>query len=477
METVALSVIPDTTFPVVYASQYDNGRVQRFMLYDGSRPYTLSGDEAIELRIRKPNNQTETIEIENSGDDYIDLTLTDQITDIAGDVYCKFSIDDISTKGFYIKVEPGPARIYTGYADGEIVEFETDLVENLIILNVELSPSQDFNGYTKAWAGGCGKNIACLSSDTLVEARHAIIDYTDCNNIEVSVDGTYASAKYRIACSIGVNVALSFKGYCTANYKRVQISANDGWGSPTYGSFVLTGTEETKSLTFTTTGEYIYLVFYPGTANTPGSMVIKDFMIEYSSSATIFEPYSNVCSITGHSTVKIFRNGENPVDDSMEITVNFGQTIYQGIYLHTENRIKITHVLFEKAVSDMNNSESYPGWKNCGIGDLVEPDTQKVFNNAMVSVGSAYAYNTVGNNDVLFLPQNKYNGLTQTEWQELNPDLTIQFLIELAEPFYINLVDPATPIPTLVGTNIVYSDSGPVEVAYHKSTPDGGDNE
>lgn len=108
MESVALSVIPDTTFPVIYASQYDEGRVQRFMLYDGSLPYTLSGEETIELRIRKPNNQTETIEIENSGDDYIDLTFTEQLTDIAGDVYCKFSIDDIGTKGFYIKVEPGP---------------------------------------------------------------------------------------------------------------------------------------------------------------------------------------------------------------------------------------------------------------------------------------------------------------------------------------------------------------------------------
>ena len=332
METVDLSIIPDKVSPVVYASQYDEGRVQRFMLYDGARPYTLSGEETIELRIRKPNNQTETIEIENPGDDYIDLTFTEQITDVAGDVYCKFSIDGISTKGFYIKVEPGPARIYTGYADGEIAEFETDLVENLIILNVELTPSQDLNGYDAPWAPGCGKNLLKTSGLSLIPPSGTAFSNStkrtfsfDSYCLGLSHNNYYQPNKIT-SYSISENSVVmnsSVQAYGIGVPMKLEVGVRYNLSFVTTGGRIATsfysldGTalsfidSATNNYYFTVPEDtaYVVLVFKVATNNIEATF--SNIQVEKGSSATTWTPYSNICPITGHTEVKITRTGKN----------------------------------------------------------------------------------------------------------------------------------------------------------------------
>lgn len=594
METVDLSIIPDKVSPVVHASQYDEGRVQRFMLLDRACPYTLSGEETIELRIRKPNNQTEMIEIENSGGDYINLPLTTQITDIAGDVYCKFSIDDISTKGFYIKVEPGPARIYTGYADGEIAEFETDLEENIIVLNVELSPIQDFNGYDAPWAPGCGKNLACLNSNTLFQTKNSTVSYTDDNNVSVSVNGTYAQAEFELPCIIGQTYTISFDGICTANYKRVYISKTAL--SPTqsgnyYSVWTLSANEELhKSVTFTAEYSSVAILFYVSTTADPGTMTIKNFQMEKGSTETTFEPYSNICPISGRTTAKMFRNSGNLVDDSIKyvysgnivyigannsgyniflkagtyrasvdfsgerygfycksedisniaiwgsntgahestfvipkdgyyrfwvyynpslgtidankikwvkiepgnvttpyepyvlsptpVTISFDQTVYSGVIDYTSQVIRAVGKLVKISDYTWTRNAQY-GMFVIGINDMkYNPDSGKkldgLVSEAYVNRTAAQAGSQRVNNSIaawqnqLRIRDDTYDNVTDF----VNAMGNIHFLYPLKTPIEIPF-SGYTPIPTLKGKNIVYSDSGPVEVAYRKSTPDG----
>lgn len=108
MEIINLNIIPDGPSPVAHVSQNDQGRVTRFNLFDGAVPFILDGTESIKLRIRKPNGITAEIPITNIAGSYIDIATTQQMTEIAGRVYCKLRIDDLGTKSFYYLVESQP---------------------------------------------------------------------------------------------------------------------------------------------------------------------------------------------------------------------------------------------------------------------------------------------------------------------------------------------------------------------------------
>lgn len=567
METVDLSIIPDKTSPVVYASQYDEGRVQRFMLYDGARPYTLSGDETIELRIRKPNNQTETIEIENSGDDYIDLTFTDQLTDTAGDVYCKFRIDDISTKGFYIKVEPGPARIYTGYADGEIVEFETDLVENLIILNVELSPSQDFNGYDSQWIGGAGKNLFDIDSAVpgYIVGNGKSINLPDRENLTsdfIPVVGgeTYVYSSYPTitterwtgwafytdkdmsTVTVGArytnyNAVVSFKAPAEAKYVRIgsRYLSNGGYAQleegssatdwvpyqnicPIEGTTLIKTSCTKKNLLNIDSYEWINnsniiwggsntsisgnLVLPAGTYTLSCSHNVSGFYIddENGSVHRAYNRMSTTFTIQSRRaiSIKIYISGVTQADllsYNYQLELGSAVTDYEA-YTGSEIEVSLSKELCN-AKAKLTTGKADITSRKVKISDLSwSYNSQYKFFNAIVNDikknadASKKLEGLSHEGYVNRTAQQAGSGNVNGSIAGLNNNIRIKdlrfedvtsfvnavgdyYILYPLESSYEDAVSTPASLPTLVGTNIVYSDSGPVEVAYHKSTPDG----
>lgn len=105
MESNFINVIPEWRTPIYHASQGDNGRTIRCSLFDGAAAYTLSGTETLRLRYRKPNGDFSSIAIANTGDDYVDITVTSAMTDIVGLVFCKLRVNSIGAKAFYLAIE------------------------------------------------------------------------------------------------------------------------------------------------------------------------------------------------------------------------------------------------------------------------------------------------------------------------------------------------------------------------------------
>lgn len=108
MQELYLNLIPGSIPPVCTASQNDIGRTIRFNLVDGFVPKALSGTEEIKLRARKPNGSIYISDITNTSEAYLDVTTDEDLTDVAGDVYCKLRIDGIGTQAFIMKVENQP---------------------------------------------------------------------------------------------------------------------------------------------------------------------------------------------------------------------------------------------------------------------------------------------------------------------------------------------------------------------------------
>ena len=105
----------------------------------------------------------------------------------------------------------------------------------------------------------------------------------------------------------------------------------------------------------------------------------------------------------------------------------------RGVYIQ---RVK----KFELAVANMNNLDSFPGWK--GLTELLK--CFSVGTNAHYTlpsnIGNNVSINMTNSNCVLYLRPEVY-GKTQTEWMASYPDLVCTFLLPLITPIETALTD------------------------------------
>ena len=156
-------------------------------------------------------------------------------------------------------------------------------------------------------------------------------------------------------------------------------------------------------------------------------------MIEVGSSQTTYEAY----------------NAAADISDSWSLI----GAIYGGERNLTDGTLKKTYELIELKVSDMNNSENYPGWKNAGVRAL---GISTGYYTSWLNIGSGFSVNVNSSNDILFLPTSDY-GMTQSQWVANYPDLTVQIIVPVETPTeYTNL--STYDFETLYAVNNFYSD-------------------
>lgn len=93
---------------------------------------------------------------------------------------------------------------------------------------------------------------------------------------------------------------------------------------------------------------------------------------------------------------------------------------------------------YSLAVTDMNNSEDFPGWLN--VEDLAEVfgsgRNEELTSQLLINVGNRFSINTDSN--LIFLRKSVYN-LTQTEWKTKYPDLIVEIYAMRATPIITDL--------------------------------------
>lgn len=160
MESIKLNLIPGSVSPVVHASQYDDGRMFRAYLYNGPVEYTLNTD-IVSIRVLKPDGKIATASVPVvSGNNYVDITLSQQMCAVYGKCLCELNIKkdsiDIGTSNFDLEVEiDAVSRALASKSviddldtiiDAEVSELMTDYKN---VLPVETTPPSEtviFNG-------------------------------------------------------------------------------------------------------------------------------------------------------------------------------------------------------------------------------------------------------------------------------------------------------------------------------------------
>ena len=259
-----------------YRITYTNGAHYDYTVTNGAKGETGNGIESIYLTGTSGAVKTYTILFTN-GD-----TFEYQVTD--GEV--TFAALDTMLEPLLIK----------DTASGDIASFpDGQNVYPLRKCEVDITPVQDLNGYDAPWVGGGGVNKFDASTivqgdfDSSLPTHNCKTDY-----IPISANQTYT---------------LSQTSSTNGRYVRFYNSSKTEEDTSTR----VTAYNQTVS-TFTTPNWAVYCrIMWYVTDNeiVPSDIVALKPQLELGSSATTWTPYSNICPISGRSSVGVTGCGKN----------------------------------------------------------------------------------------------------------------------------------------------------------------------
>ncbi len=229
----------------------------------------------------------------------------------------------------------------------DIIDYKEDTGVQRAI--VDIIPRQSFNGYSKPWSAGKGKNLC-------PDLAH-MSSYTDYPSITHSYDAnthtwvitdtaggqsTWRQAIFYFDASAmaGKRVYFSFESFerhfgnadASVGQSSVTFTAGSAslWISPTSNKKYI---DVPSGIDLTNASLNFRLAQTDGSSLTAGAYItVTGLQLEISSTATEFEPYENLCPISGTDNIKI-----EQVSDGVETTINetFSSNIgivYSGSY-------------------------------------------------------------------------------------------------------------------------------------------------
>lgn len=228
--------------------------------------------------------------------------------------------------------------------EGDIVTIKSP-IERPFIMNMQadINPIQDLHGYDKPWAGGNGKNLipkAQASDMTLYGLTVTVAD-----DGELTINGTSTGTNmirvtFPQAIVAGSYTMFMFNPVATND---VQVSLRRGdLNLVTNTWFSLLNTNAYKQFT-TTESAYVWQIQIDS-GKTLNNFKLKPMMVSGLETSETFEPYSNICPISGWDEVNIPRTGKNLFDGELEsgsISGATGQNFADSNYLRSKNYIRI----------------------------------------------------------------------------------------------------------------------------------------
>lgn len=215
---------------------------------------------------------------------------------------------------------------------------------------VTMLPIQDLHGYDSPWAGGAGKNLA----DKATELPSDITTTVD-NDGKLTLNGTTSNVLYiRGAFNCPDDTAtytwalFNSKAYSSGvefSIRNADTSSAGGWARVNAVN---------KTFTFTPDGNPTLWQIQINRGLTFDNDVIAPMIVKGSEAPTSFEPYSNICPISGRDSVDlVVSDGES---EGETYTATFPSTVYGGEYEFVSGKLSDEWVKIEEY-----DGETLPG--------------------------------------------------------------------------------------------------------------------
>ena len=288
--------------------------------------------------------------IEDAGDGYSELTI----------VNGEASISDAT-----------PMLTFDSLAEADVTE-----------LTVGIEPVQDLNGYDKPWVGGAGVNLYNASAINTLSSNGVTATVS---NGTITLNGTAtANAFFSIHNTGYANKQYTYSFNNPVANSGVHVSFRD-----TNGNYFNDVQANAVNKVTTFTNEPSSILLYVTSGTTLSNFVVKP-QLELGYTATEWQPYSNICPITGHDEVTVTRTGKNllpnirtgsltrngityTVNDDKSITVKGTATSLSYFEINTTNLNTYSETLFKAGVPIYTNVEGgLPIRYTDGTYDLIQ---------------------------------------------------------------------------------------------------------
>ena len=197
-------------------------------------------------------------------------------------------------------------------------EFETYNGGLLSSCKVALSPNQDLHGYDSPWVGGAGKNKLDISSGTPTDKAY----YQD--NKVIITGGTYSNfVTPTITITEAGSITFSTDITVTSGTLNYAIIKN---GTQVAEVSATSSGKKTTTINNLAVDDEI-LIRLRSMDN--GQGYFSECQVELGSTATTYEPWDNICPISGHTQVEVEVSDGQTTQE--QVTVNLGGTYYSGI--------------------------------------------------------------------------------------------------------------------------------------------------
>ena len=190
-----------------------------------------------------------------------------------------------------------------------IITLEDAINKPVKDLKVKVDPVQDLHGYTKPWVGGAGKN---LLKTTGTSTTNVGVSYTVNSDGTIPVNGTADISGSGQDTSLFVVGSIELEGGVTYVLSSSATNDNDFFlqlvGSGISDINTKSGAKTfTPSASLTATARIIV-----NNGKTVSNITIKPMVcLSTASNPTTFEPYTNICPISGWDNAKVTRSEKN----------------------------------------------------------------------------------------------------------------------------------------------------------------------
>lgn len=218
---------------------------------------------------------------------------------------------DISKiEGYNLKDEVARKPILTSITTPANIQHFEDGGDDIPLnsCTVEINAQQDLHGYDKSWAGGGGKNKLPFYTNDEVSG----ITYTVDSKGVITATGR-ATGNSRIAQYIYLPAGNYVLSGCSSNSSS---GVGDLYVTRVSDSTVLARdytniADADRKFTLTEETRLYVAVRFSNVAFAQSATKTFYPQIEVGTSATTYEPYANVCPITGFSSIDVIRQGKN----------------------------------------------------------------------------------------------------------------------------------------------------------------------
>ena len=293
------------------------------------------------------------------------------------------------------------AGILRDTASGDIVSIVPDAtVPKLLGLTATINPVQNLRGFDRPWPGGGGVNQ--YNAEAIAQRTNNGITIT-VDNGTITFNGTATANAYFSVDNSGLpsgDYIFSFNNPVANSGVHVSFhNANNEY----FGDAPADSVNKTLRLQ---NREPSTIIIYVTRGVTLTNFVVKP-QLESGSIATAFEPYENLCPITGWTGVKVPRTGVNVWDEEWEV----GNINTVGVAVDSTDRIRTKNYVsvipgaeyYIKTPIGLNlrlygRDKEFIGLQSSVSGNYTIPSG--VFFVRFVTPGSSYVGGTTYNNDI-----------------------------------------------------------------------------